>query len=343
MEVIASGPQEYRLLGLGSLIMYLYNEGDTWGFYTAILLLFLMIVSSYLLVFNPAVNTVTRRLMLPASGIIFPYIARLASATWGLLLSLGMRLEARRVATRRWMHRGPAAAGVAVALPTVLLLSHGSLANPLFISSFLSNFLISLARVSAITLLSLVASVALAYLALTRQWGVGIAFIGEVLGSIPAIIWWPLLSPLASPLPWLVSLVVFLQGSFWYEFFNIMLFGVPEVREELMELARVYGVKGFNYFRYILLPSLLPSIASGALSAWGGAWNSTIVAEYFSSGILTVDLGGVGSTLARYVYSGNLEAASLTILLWAVMIVVLDKILWSRIFKLVEKTHAVGE
>jgi NitT/TauT family transport system permease protein len=85
----------------------------------------------------------------------------------------------------------------------------------------------------------------------------------------------------------------------------------------------------------------MPSIASGALSAWGGAWNASIVAEYFESSGRIVDLGGVGSMLSRYTYSGSYGYVLFTVLLWALMIAILNKVFWSRVFKLVEKTFIV--
>ncbi|MDK6029217.1 ABC transporter permease subunit [Ignisphaera sp. 4213-co] len=336
-EVIATGSEEYKLFGIGSLIMDFYSSGKTVEFYITLSALFIIIIISYILIFNPATNFASQQYLLPAYSKPFYYIYKLVSSIWSFLTWLGIKLESRKI-------------GVHSAIVLVFTLTAMLMHLNMFVSiqidyfpilNFVYNFLLSLARVSLIVLLSFVLTIGIAYLALVRRWGPAIAIAGEFLASIPAIIWWPLLSPLISTLPWVVSFIVFLQGSLWYEFFSVILFGVPKIRSEILDLAKIYGVKGFNYFRYILIPSLMPSIASGALSAWGGAWNATIVAEYFASATGVVDLGGVGSMLSKYADEGRFDLVLYTVLLWSLAIAVLNKVVWSRILKQVEKSFLV--
>ncbi|MEM3974186.1 MAG: ABC transporter permease subunit [Ignisphaera sp.] len=336
-EVISAGSEEYKLLGIGSLIMDLYSKGDMLEFYIATAVLFAIIIASYLLIFNPATNLVIQHHLLPAWHRAFYYIYRFVSIVWEHIMHLGIKFESKGMAKHNMV--------IAVPLLTLPLLYINVVANlqksPLFILEFMTNFLISLARVSLVVVVSFMITIVMAYLSLVKGLGPIIAIVGEILASIPAILWWPILSPLAVKASWLVSFIVFLQGSLWYEFFNVMLFGVPKIKMEVLELAKVYSIRGFNYFRYILIPSLLPSIASGALSAWGGAWNASIVAEYFESGSTTIDLGGVGSMLSKYTYGGRYDIVLYTVILWALMIVLLNKSVWSQIFKRVEKSFVV--
>lgn len=336
-EVIGWGSEEHRLFGIGSLIMDFYSSGSSAEFYTAIAMLFAFIMVSYILIFNPAVNTATQQRMLPACGKVFHYIYKLISALWELVISIGIKIESKRAFLYTIILTIPVAAPAIFSMSTATNLSMGYQ----FLYEFAENFLLSLGRVALVILTSLTLAIGIAYLALVKKWGSPIALVGEVLASIPAIIWWPLLSPLIHSLPWLVSFIVFLQGSLWYSFFNVMLFGVPKIRADVLDLAEVYRVRGANYFRYILIPSLIPSIASGTLSAWGGAWNATIVAEYFESSGKVVDLGGVGAMLCKYTYRGSYDYVLYTVLLWALMIAIFNKALWSRVFKLVERAFVV--
>lgn len=337
-EVMASGFEEYKLFGVGSLMMDLYGSGRMSEFYIATATLFTIIIISYITIFNPATNLAIQRHILPAWHRIFYYIYKFTSIVWGFLMQIGIKLESRNAVNHVMVLATPFIITPLLHMGTTITLQK----NPAFILEFATNFLVSLGRVSLVVLVSFALVIGIAYLSLVKNWGLAVALAGEVLASIPAILWWPLLSPFINSIPWLVSFVVFIQGSLWYEFFNVLLFGVPKISAEVLELAKIYGVKGLNYFRYILIPSLMPSIASGALSAWGGAWNASIVAEYFESGANVVDLGGVGSMLSRYACEGDYGMVLYTILLWALMIAILNKAVWSRIFRLVEKAFEVG-
>ena len=337
-EVITSGSEEYKLLGIGSLIMDFYNKGNTLEFYIAVITLFAIIVISYLLIFNPATNLVIQHHILPAWYRVFYYVHKFVSITWERIMHIGIKFESKGVTSHTTVIVIPFLALLLYANVTTHLQQKSSL---LFMFELAVNFLVSLSRVSLVVIVSLIITIGMAYISLVKGWSSAIALVGEILASIPAILWWPILSPLAAKTPWLVSFIVFLQSSLWYEFFNVILFGVPKIRADVLELAKVYGIRGFNYFRYILIPSLLPSIASGALSAWGGAWNASIVAEYFGSGPTAIDLGGIGSLLSKYTYEGNYEKVLYTIVLWALMIVLLNKTIWSRVFKRVEKSFVV--
>jgi len=105
--------------------------------------------------------------------------------------------------------------------------------------------------------------------------------LGEVLSSIPAMMWWPILLPILRGFPYGVMMFVYLQGSLWYTFFNVLLFGVSSLKENILELSKIYGIRGRYYLLRVFIPSLLPSILAGGLSASGGAWNASIAAEYF--------------------------------------------------------------
>jgi NitT/TauT family transport system permease protein len=140
--------------------------------------------------------------------------------------------------------------------------------------------------------------------------------------------------------PYLVSFVVLFQGAAWYLFFNIIIFGLSSIRREHEELAQVYKIKGWYFVRTVFLPSIFPAVASGLLSAWGGAWNATIVAEYVVLSGRTFDMGGVGALLNRYAVEGKTAEVALTALLLSLVIVIINKVVWSRIFSRISGAFA---
>jgi NitT/TauT family transport system permease protein len=206
---------------------------------------------------------------------------------------------------------------------------------------------VSLARVAFIVALSAALSLAAAYLSYTRAGAAAlVALAGEVLASVPAVVWWPLLSALAlgSPLgPHLVAAIVLLQGSLWYLYFNLIVYGLASLRRELDEMASVYRIRGWWYVRAVFAPSLLPSLTAGALSAWGGAWNATIAAEYATFGGRVIDLGGVGALMNKKAAAGDAAGVAATALLLSLVIVAVNKTLWRKLFQLVESRYGGGE
>jgi NitT/TauT family transport system permease protein len=134
---------------------------------------------------------------------------------------------------------------------------------------------------------------------------------------------------------------VYLQGALWYVYFNVMIFGLQYMKKDILELAEIYGVKGSLYFKSIFLPALLPSILAGLLSASGGAWNASIAAEYIAVGGLNIDLGGVGSLIDRLAAEGDSAGLLQVALYMSLLIVLLDKLVWSRLFKRLGSRYVV--
>ena len=190
-------------------------------------------------------------------------------------------------------------------------------------------------------------SLAAAYISYTRAGAAAlVALAGEVLASIPAVIWWPLLSAVAlgSPLgPHIVATIVMTQGALWYLYFNLLVYGLASLRRDLDEMASLYRIRGWWYMRAIFTPSLLPSLAAGALSAWGGAWNATIAAEYATFGDRVIDLEGVGALMAKKAAAGDAIGVTVTALLLSFAIVAVNKTLWRKLFELVESRYGGAE
>ncbi|MEM4412318.1 MAG: ABC transporter permease subunit, partial [Thermofilum sp.] len=211
------------------------------------------------------------------------------------------------------------------------------------LAEFPFELLVSVTRVAAILLISVTFSLGVAYLAHVKPFfSQFVSLAGELLASVPAVVWWPLLSGIALSFAWgpyAVMMVVLLQGAFWYLYFNLIIYGLASVRQDLAEMAAVYRLRGAVYFRYFFVPSLLPSLATGALSAWGGAWNASIVAEYISAGSMVFDMGGVGSMISRLAERGDSLGLVLTSLSLSLFIVFVNKTLWARIFRFIEKRY----
>ncbi|MEM2824532.1 MAG: ABC transporter permease subunit [Thermofilaceae archaeon] len=347
-EVISMGEEEeHRLLGLGTFIMEAFARGDALSFQAGVAMLIAVILATYLLLWNPACAGVLGY-QLPGVPAAYIVVRSAVSKLWTALSSVIMSL---RVGVRV-----PRYAGLAIAAALLALLLHAiagasassapALIAPSDVFDVMLGIPVSLARVAAIVSLGVAISLLAAYAVYaSMRAGQLVILAGEMLASIPAVIWWPLLAGIAvgSPLgPHIVSAIVFLQGSAWYLFFNLLIYGVSSIRRELDEMAKVYRIRGWWFMRMIFAPMLMPSLAAGALSAWGGAWNSTVAAEYVELGDRVIDLGGAGAALNRAAYAGDYIGVALSALILSLVIVAVNKTFWRRVFEWVESRYGGG-
>ena len=349
-EIISMGRVEYRLKGLGSFIVSAYESGDVEAYTIGLLTLFTIILVSYLVIWNPLTIKYTGIKSLLGFMRIYVVVEKALSKIWGLIIEkLIMAYSAIR--------GGISAIQLCFLLsPILLYLYYENLhyEKLILVTSnlysvitkygveFLWALPLTLIRVYSVVLFGIALSILLAYISHTRfKLGVLIVMLGEVLSSIPAMMWWPILLPVLQGFPYGVMVFVYLQGSLWYTFFNVLLFGVSSLKESILELSKVYGIRGKYYLLKVFIPSLLPSILAGGLSASGGAWNASIAAEYFKTENFTVDMGGVGSLIYKQTLAGDTLGVLSTSFLMSLVIVGMNKALWARILKRISGYYVV--
>ncbi|EQD51691.1 binding-protein-dependent transport system inner membrane component, partial [mine drainage metagenome] len=120
----------------------------------------------------------------------------------------------------------------------------------------------------------------------------------EVIASFPATALFPVI--IFELLPYLTgegaAILMLMTGMMWYLLFNL-LSGVRSLPPDLSEAARSFGANRGLYLRRVLLPAIFPAFVTGAITAFGGGWNTLIVAEYLSVGSRTFQLFGVGQMI----------------------------------------------
>ena len=157
--------------------------------------------------------------------------------------------------------------------------------------------LTSLARVSLAYVLCVSVTLPLAILLVRRPgaYRVGLPVV-EVVASVPATAFFPaivfgLVPVLGRPG---VAVLMLMSGMIWYLFFNI-LSGLRAIPPDLEEAARSYGLTRRRYYQRLVLPGLVPALITGSVTAFGGGWNTLILAEYLQNGSFQVP--GVGNLL----------------------------------------------
>jgi NitT/TauT family transport system permease protein len=200
--------------------------------------------------------------------------------------------------------------------------------------------LFSLARLAAAYLLSFTWSFPLiAWLALRGSRGLNIlTATAEVLASIPATAFFPLLAVVAPYLPggyWLASVLLTMMGMQWYLVFNLLA-GASSIPGELREASSVYRLKGLKTWTKLVLPASLPSLVTGSITAWGGGWNTLIVSEYIVVGNSVISLPGIGSILSvASLQMGNNGLLLVSLAAMVVVVLSLNRLVWKRIYRFV--------
>jgi NitT/TauT family transport system permease protein len=158
----------------------------------------------------------------------------------------------------------------------------------------------------------------------------------QVLASMPATAFFPVIvtAVLALHLSMNVAAVALvLTGMQWYLLFNLVA-GAQAMPEDLRELAEASDVHGWLYLRRFFLPVAMPSLITGSLTAWGGGWNALIISEWVTAGGRTYSVTGIGSLLDEATYvKGDLQMITLTIVSMVVVITLINRFFWRRLYQ----------
>ena len=136
-----------------------------------------------------------------------------------------------------------------------------------------------------------------------------------------------------NPNIWLSPLMVL--GTQWYLLFNVIA-GASTVPTELRYAAHNLGLTGWLKWRRYLLPAVFPSFVTGAITASGGSWNASIVAEYVTWGDTTLQAEGLGSYIAHMTAIGDFPRIALGIGVMCVFVMGMNHFVWRKLYALAE-------
>ena len=136
-----------------------------------------------------------------------------------------------------------------------------------------------------------------------------------------------------NPDVWLSPLMIF--GTQWYLLFNVIA-GASSIPTELRYAAQNLQLSGHLKWRRYLLPAIFPSFVTGAITASGGSWNASIVAEYVTWGDTTLKAHGIGSYIAEMTAIGDFPRIALGIGVMCIFVMGLNHFVWRRLYRLAE-------
>src|ERR1039458_6231544 len=129
------------------------------------------------------------------------------------------------------------------------------------------------------------------------------------------------------------SMVLLLLGTQWYILFNVIA-GATAIPSDLKEVAEVFRLGTVERWRRLFLPGIFPYLITGFVTASGGAWNASIVAEYFRFHGKTYSITGLGAVISCATDSGDFPVLLAATLVMVAMVVTINRLVWRRLYSL---------
>jgi NitT/TauT family transport system permease protein len=133
----------------------------------------------------------------------------------------------------------------------------------------------------------------------------------------------------------LASIVVLLLGTQWYVLFNVIA-GAMAIPTDLKECCSVFRVRGVERWKKLILPGIFPYLITGLVTASGGAWNASIVAEYFHFRGQIYTTTGLGATIQQATDRGDFHLLLAATIMMAATVVTVNRLVWRKLYGLAE-------
>jgi len=161
----------------------------------------------------------------------------------------------------------------------------------------------------------------------------------QFLAAFPANLLFPIAVYLVvhfqlAPAIWLSPLMIL--GTQWYIVFNVIA-GASAFPTDFKEAAATFRIGGWRWWREVMLPGIFPYYVTGAITASGGAWNASIVAEAVSWGPTKLTGGGLGAYIAQMTQAGDFARIALGIAVMSVLVVGMNRLLWRPLYAYAER------
>ncbi len=358
--------RDFRLPGLGSYLQAAAISGDPrailWGLGTMVGLIVLLDV----LIWRPVATWADR----------FKFEQVEASESSGSLVlgvlrsSRLLRAFERRVIqplSERWLarlvrrsartSRAPATGRrswipMIVAMPACVVTAYGAVKAIVLMTTLPETALIDILSGTAATFARVLAALLIGAL-WTVPVGVMIGLnprlarvaqpLAQIAASVPATALFPIVLLMlvrAGGGMGLAALILMLLGTQWYILFNVIA-GAMSIPSDLKESADVFRIRGLARWRVLILPGIFPNLVTGLVTAAGGAWNASIVAEYFHFKGDVYWTAGLGATISRASDRGDFATLVAATLVMAVVVVTFNRVVWKRLFGLAKDRYSL--
>jgi NitT/TauT family transport system permease protein len=168
--------------------------------------------------------------------------------------------------------------------------------------------------------------------------------IAQFLAAFPANVVFPvavvgIVTFRLDPNIWLSPLMIL--GTQWYILFNVIA-GASAFPTDLREAATLYRLRSAQWWQKVILPGILPYYVTGALTATGGCWNASIVAEVASWGSTKLKAAGLGAYIATATDAGDYPRVVLGIAVMSVFVIAVNRLLWRPLYRIAEERYRLS-
>jgi NitT/TauT family transport system permease protein len=360
-EMFVLGTRDFRLPGLGSYLQTAASAGDTTSILWGVGAMIVMIVLLDQLVWRPVIAWAEKFKVEQVESTDSPqsWVLNLLHHSRGLAYLRKKALyPLRESLTERFARAHETPAENAPTARKVWILRILAMALLASIAYALLRVFIILAGVSHSDAVQIIIGLGATFLrvnatlligaAWTIPAGVLIGFslrlariaqpLAQIAASVPATALFPvvllILIRLGGGLG-IGSIVLLLLGTQWYILFNVIA-GAMAIPTDLKEACSVFGITGWERWRKLILPGIFPYLVTGMVTASGGAWNASIVAEYFHFKGQTFATTGLGALISQATDSGNFQLLIASTILMAATVITVNRLVWRRMYHLAE-------
>jgi NitT/TauT family transport system permease protein len=351
-EAFVLGEHDFRLPGLGSYMSLAIERGDGGAQVLGVLGMLGMIVLVDQVVWRPLVKW-SQRFADEESGAssgswFWDRLrgSRLPRIAWRLLMSFRRRPRPARVKpvspveapgspvvnSRRWPKRllvGAIGVGVLLGLvkylQLVLTLSGGEWLH--LLGSAATTFLRVILAVALASLWTIPVGVMIGR---HPRWSRALQPVIQMAASFPAPMIFPVVVGVmlaAGASLGISSIVLLMLGTQWYILFNVIA-GSGKIPRELWEVSRLARFSWLQRWRDLIVPAIFPSLLTGWITAMGGAWNASIVAEYMRFRGRTLATTGLGAAISQATERGDFNVLAAAVGIMAVTVVAFNRVVW---------------
>jgi NitT/TauT family transport system permease protein len=366
-EIFHVGSRDFRLPGLGTYLQSAANAGDVRAVVAGLATLILVIVMLDQFVWRPLTVWTDKFKVEMLEGDEPPHswFAAVLSRSW-LVEQFGERvwtpfsewidtrlrdpLSGHIEPPERLPEPGRSRVAITIAVVFALLTLYGAYRAILLLITLPSDTWPRLGLGLLATLLRVVASLIIALL-WTVPLGVAIGTsrklanflqpIVQVIAAIPATALFPIVLIALLRLPGglnIAAIVLMLMGTQWYLLFNVIA-GASAIPQDLRLTTELLQLSRIDRWRTLILPALFPYIVTGAITAGGGAWNASIVAEHVEFGGQTVSTVGIGSLIANATGEGQYALLLAGTLGMVLAVVLINRLFWQRLYHIAEERY----
>jgi NitT/TauT family transport system permease protein len=158
----------------------------------------------------------------------------------------------------------------------------------------------------------------------------------QVVASVPATALFPIIVLLLTRVGGglaVGSIVLMLLGTQWYILFNVIA-GAIALPTDLKEVCSVFRFGSWERRRDLILPGIFPYLITGLVTASGGAWNASILAEYFHLNGRTFSTTGLGAVVSDAADKANYPVLLVATMLMALIVLTINRLVWRRLYRL---------